>query len=203
MSLRLRFAVRLVLIAVLSGWAAAANAVYLSERGQAAYLSGAIDAGDAAALEAFLAKPRAAPIKVIYLYSFGGRVVEAMEMAGILRKRGVATAVEARSTRCDSACTMLFAGGVQRYYVDGDSVYEGNTGFYGLGYHPSHNRGFGRNPDIASGRGTEIMERFYQSMGQPGAIQMMRLASIDTLFRPNGQTALKLKLATSLARPPY
>ena len=47
------------------------------------------------------------------------------------------------------------------------------------------------------------MEKFYSEMGQPGAIQMMRGAAIDTLFRPNGQTALKLKLATSLSRPQF
>jgi len=72
----------------------------------------------------------------------------------------------------------------------------------GLGFHSAHIRGeVGHSGFTASDEGTERMRKFYTRMGQPGAAKLVENAPANALFRPNGQTTLAYKIATSLSAP--
>lgn len=195
----------LALIAGAGLWLAAYPAratVYLSERGSRVYLSGEFEPGDDQRLAALLAQPRIRRIEVIYLDSFGGSIVAGIRIGRLIRKAGLATAVDAAAARCDSACTLIFAGGVRRYYVGGAAVFEGTSGRGGLGYHPAHVRDPAWTRASYSDKGTGMMAAFYREMGQPRAAELMAKAGFSTIYRPSGATALSLRIATSLDEPP-
>ena len=175
---------------------------WLSESGSKAWISGMIGPDDDKKFEEFLKKPRAQKLKTIYLSSPGGYLRPAVAIGTMIRKAGLATAVEADKVLCDSACNVIFAGGVKRYYVRGDSVTEGFSAMTGLGYHPSSNMRDLRSYATYSDKGTDAMLKYYQAMGQPRAGELARKASFNTIFRPNGKTALQMNIATSLAEPP-
>lgn len=180
----------------------ASATVYLSERGGRIYLSGEFEVGDEQRFAALLAQPRARKIAVVYLDSFGGSIAAGIKIGRIIRKAGLATAVDASAARCDSACTLIFAGGVRRYYVGGASVFEGTSARGGLGYHPAHTRDPAWTRASYSDKGTGMMAAFYREMGQPGAADLMKRAGFSTIYRPSGATALSLRIATSLDEPP-
>jgi hypothetical protein len=193
---------RFALIAVMSAFAFPASAIWLSENGATATLTGSIETGDDAVFRAFLDRPRAQPIRVLYLSSHGGKLTPAFEMGRMIRKAGIVTAVQADSSVCSSACTFIFAGGVRRHNVNGNSVFEGMTSLTGLGFHPSHRESGNRvHSSMLSETGTERMRKFYAEMGMPRATELMEKAAINTLYRPGGQTSLTLRIATSLSAP--
>jgi hypothetical protein len=194
--------VLLPLLAVLS-WLmpAPAQAIFLSEEGQTAYLSGPIEAGDAAVFAAFLSRPRPTKIAVLYLSSLGGTLEAGLAIGRMVRRAGLTTAVNATQTECDSACTFIFAGGVRRHYVNGDKVFAGFTGMSGLGYHPVTRRGNRTTPNVKALEATDLARRFFIEMGQPGAAALADLAGINSVYRPSGAMALQLHIATSLAPP--
>lgn len=175
--------------------------LYITERDGAAYLSGLFEKADVESFAAFLADAGKRGIRVIYLDSLGGEVVAGIAMGKLIRKAGLATAVDAGRARCDSACTLIFAGGVRRHYIGGGDVYEGFSGRGGLGYHPAHSRDGSWTRAEASAKGTAMMAAHYRAMGQPGATEMMRRAGFSSTYRPSGATALALRIATTLDAP--
>lgn len=185
----------------LAAAAAPASALSFSERDGVAHLQGAFENGDEDAFRSFLEQPRPHKIRVLYLYSYGGKIAPAVRIAEMVRRAGIATAVNATRDVCDSACTLVFAAGVRRHYVDGQYVYEGQSSRTGLGYHPAR-----RLVNMAEGShlsegGSEVLRLFYARMGSPRAAELMREAAINTVYRPSGATALRLGLATSLSAP--
>lgn len=68
----------------------------------------------------FKASPR---IRAVHLTSIGGRIGEARQLANFIRSRGLTTYV---STHCESACTLAFAAGKERWIASG-----GKLGFHG------------------------------------------------------------------------
>lgn len=178
-----------------------AAAIWLSENGAVATLTGPIVDGDEAVFKAFLDRPRARPIGVIYLSSGGGRITPAIQIGRMIRKAGLTTAVQADSASCASACTIIFAGGIRRHYIGGDSVYEGLTGKTGLGFHPAHRDGGRVEGHGPSEAGTRRLRGFYAEMGMPRAVELMEKAAFNTLYRPGGRTALDMRIATSLQAP--
>jgi hypothetical protein len=178
-----------------------AQAIFLSEEGQTAYLSGPIEPGDAAVFAAFLSRPRPTKITVLYLSSFGGSLEAGLAIGRMVRRAGLTTAVNADQTECDSACTFIFAGGVRRHYVNGDKVFAGFTGMSGLGYHPVTRRGNRTTPNMKAFDATDLARRFFIEMGQPGAAALADRAGINSVYRPSGAMALQLHIATSLASP--
>lgn len=178
-----------------------ASAIWLSENGPAATLTGPFTVGDEAVFKAFLEKPRAQPIRVLYLSSAGGKIAPAMAIGRMVRKAGLATVVDADAASCSSACTFVFVAGVRRHYVNGDHVSEGLSAQNGLGFHPAH-RDRGRvEGSRLSERGSERARAYYAAMGTPRAAELMDKAAFNTLYRPNGQTALALRIATTLSAP--
>ncbi|GJD61968.1 hypothetical protein [Methylobacterium frigidaeris] len=187
--------------AVLMTGAGPSRAMSLSESGDRVMLAGSIVPGDGEAFARFLAGPHAQPLRVVYLDSGGGKVLEGIAIGRAIRRAGLVTAVDAHAARCDSACTLIFAGGVRRYYVHGDDVYEGMSGRSGLGFHTAHRPGNRVEASTLNERGTDAMRRFYGEMGQPGAATLVDKAAFNTLYRPSGSTALSLGIATSLQAP--
>lgn len=198
--LKIVFLAAAVLAAPVS--AAPAHAVYLSEDGAAAFLRGRIDKGDGEVFKTFVERPRAAPLKVIYLDSYGGDLAAGISIGTQLRKARMDTAVKAESANCASACTLIFAGGIRRFNIGGDKITPGLQGFTGLGYHPANQLDDRKFFALKSQIGTDIMARFYALMGQPGAASFLsRGAAINTLYRPSGKETLDLRAATSLTAP--
>lgn len=181
--------------------ASPAAALTLRESGGVALLRGSIEKGDAKVLAAFFERPRVTPLRVIWLESGGGSLAEGILMAKEIRKTKIATAVDATGAYCDSACTFLFVAGAARHYVRGDRIMEGLSGLTGLGFHVSSIRGDRVRPSVLSDKGTQDMAAFYREFGVPGAADLAQKAMFNAMFRPNGETALKLGIATSLAPP--
>jgi hypothetical protein len=193
----------LVAASVVLASIAASPAVGLSfsDRGSEAFVTGRFDFGDEARFEEFLARPRPAPLRVVYLNSHGGNLQAGIEIGRLIRRARLATAVLATRDVCDSACTLAFAGGVRRHNVGGESVYEGMSSMLGLGFHPAHRRGNYVTPSMKTEDGTARIRAFYAEMGLPRAAELMDRAAINTLYRPSGRTTLELRIATSLAAP--
>lgn len=183
-------------------WIAPASALTLIDRGGGhAELRGRFDTGDELVFKQFLAQPRAQRIRVLWLHSPGGILSSGLAIGKMVRQSGLATAVDANAAYCDSACTLVFVAGAPRHYVNGASVMEGQASLTGLGFHGSFTRDNAINPAMRSDQGTRDMIVFYRSMGVPGAVDLMRRAAISTLYRPNGATALRLRIATTLIAP--
>ncbi|AWB24492.1 hypothetical protein DA075_29530 [Methylobacterium currus] len=187
--------------AISTAGAGPSQAMSLSESGDRVTLVGTIVPGDGEAFARFLAGPHAQPPRVVYLDSGGGKVLEGIAIGRAIRRAGLVTAVDAHAARCDSACTLIFAGGVRRHYIHGEDVYEGMSGRSGLGFHTAHRPGNRVEANTLNEHGSDNMRRFYAEMGQPGAATLVDKAAFNTLYRPSGSTALGLGIATSLQAP--
>ncbi len=177
------------------------QAIYLSESGGVARLSGTFERGDEVTFAKFLAQPRRVPLRVLWLDSHGGALPPALAIGWLVKKARLTTAVDATRGVCDSACTMIFVAGAKRHYVNGQKVFEGMSSQSGLGFHSANMRGVGGAPSIKSDAGTALLFEYYRRIGAAAAIELSQRAAIDTVFRPNGATALRLRIATSLAPP--
>lgn len=173
----------------------------MAENGSVATLSGFFENGDEVRFKALLDRPRAAPLRVLYLNSPGGALKAGLDIGRLVRRAGLTTAVEADRHVCDSACTLAFAGGVRRHYVNGARIFEGMTAMTGLGFHPAWRRGNAVNPSLKSDEATSQVRAFYAEMGMPRAAELMDRAAINSMYRPSGRTSLALGIATSLSAP--
>lgn len=195
------------LLPMLAAWlltiaaAQPASAIYLSESGPVATLTGNFGVGDAQTFREFMARPRTQAIQVLFLNSPGGAINEAIEIARLVRRARLATAVDASVASCDSACTLVFAAGVRRHYVHGDQIADGFSSMLGLGFHGAHRRGDRITLATKSTEATERMRALFAEMGIPRAATLMAKAGFDTLYRPSGKTAVELGIATSVAAP--
>lgn len=178
---------------------APAQSFTLTVSGSVSTFTGHISPGDGKSFRELLNAPRPQPIRVLYLQSGGGSVSDGIEIARAVRRAGLVTAVDASGATCGSACTMIFIAGVRRHYVHGDSVREGFSSMTGLGFHRAH-KGGNYNALLSSGD-TDRMCALYAEMGVPRACDLVMGASFGPQFRPSGETALKLGIATSLEAP--
>lgn len=198
-----RFLVKAALtgVAVVAATAAQAD-IQIRVRGNVAYLSShRLMRGDAMEFAAFLQQPEASRVRVVYLNSKGGNTQVAMRIGQMIRERGLDTGFDARRARCVSACTTMFVGGVNRYYVGGNGVRDGIGTRHGLGFHPSNGG------QMNEGRVNE----YYERMGVPGASALRyRVYSRDSVERgmgprrmyfAGGNSALRAGVATSTYAP--
>lgn len=182
-----------------------AQSLELSLKGSNVYLSGLINLGDNAKFEAFLLVNRGKSLRMVHLDSPGGWSGDMQEIARAIRKAGLSTAVDASRATCASACTVLFAAGVQRYYYNAERISEGvrkaDTA-PGLGYHGASNS---RSTIISGGQGpgtgTQQVINMYYEMGSGQAAKLVTQADPSQLYMINGQTALSMGIATSTSRP--
>ena len=148
----------------------AALALSISEAGQGvAQISGRIEFGDDATVETFLGQSRAQPIRLLKLDSPGGRVSVAARIAQTIRKSRISTVVDASSARCESACTLIFAGGVKRYYLNAESILDG-VGFGRRWLHRGNDLSAARDEDP---RVTQRMLDTFRTMGMPAAAKFV------------------------------
>lgn len=80
----------------------------------AAFAEGTITPGTADAFAEFLASERAKSVTEIVLHSPGGSVIDAADMARMIRDAGLDTRILADGY-CASSCPLVFAGGVKRF----------------------------------------------------------------------------------------
>jgi hypothetical protein len=166
-------------------------------------LSGNIVDGDEHRFREIMDSPAGANIRVVRLNSGGGKIEPAGQIGRIIRRRGLATLVEAGSSRCGSACTVIFASGATRHYVGADRIQDGEVGrdaYRGLAYHQGNNplsRASGR----FSGQATGAMISWYYEFGSSGARDLPDKAPPQKFYQISGATALSRGIATSLSRP--
>ena len=179
--------------------------VELEARGAVAFLhSERLLPGDEETFEQFLAEPRQEPIRIVYLDSRGGSTQTAIEIGRSIRAHHIATAFHVGHGRCVSACTTMFVGGVQRYYIGSDDVQDGVATHLGLGFHPSQ----------GGARAEDLVSDYYRDMGVEGANGLRyRVYSRESVMEPTegrntnrlffagGRSALAAGVATSTAEP--
>lgn len=191
-----------LVLGVAMGFAAPAAAAWFGVQGNSITLRGMIVEGDAERLAGLLRGLDPRRPRLLYLESGGGEVRASVALAKLIRREKLTTVVDASRSHCDSGCTLAFVAGARRHYLHGDTVHEGLSGaYYGLGFHPAHMRAVGRIPGQASPQASGELEKIYRMMGTPGAIELMNRAAFNTYFRPNGRTAMAMRIATSLGAP--
>ena len=186
-------------LAVLAFTSRPATALEFSTRGDVMTLRGPIRDGD----DALFREALGGGVRVVNLNSGGGKIQPASEIARLIRSKGLTTVTDASSALCASACTVIFAGGRQRYYLNAGNLTEGafsKTNFRGLGFHEG-NDPLSREKNHYSGRATANMINMYYEMGISAASSLATKAPPEQYYRISGPTALSFGIATSLSRP--
>ena len=106
------------------------TAMTIKEVGDQLILSGAIVDGDTAKVRQALAKSTSIRT-VVVRNSPGGYVPTAYEIANLMREKRLRTAV---SGYCNSGCSRIFLGGVDRRFTDDYPLSMTNVGFHGHYY---------------------------------------------------------------------
>jgi hypothetical protein len=118
-----------LLLCALALASAGARAMDFNAAGDTLVLSGAVDGNDLARLRDHMA---GAHYRLVLLHeSPGGDPFNGYQIANWIRSEGLATAV---SGKCESACGLIFLGGVQRSFSDGRPIGETMVGLHGA-YH--------------------------------------------------------------------
>ncbi len=189
----------------LTGSGAARADVELQARGPVAFLhSDRLLPGDEETFEQFLDQPRPEPIRIVYLDSRGGSTQTAIAIGRTIRAHGIATAFHVGRGRCVSACTTVFLGGVERYYIGSDAVQDGVATRLGLGFHPSTggSRGEGLIADYYRDMGVEGAERFRYNVYDRGSVmEPAGGRNSYQVFFAGGRSAIASGVATSTAEP--
>ena len=166
-------------LAALVGSAAVSSAqadVQFEQRGAVAYLhSQHLRPGDEEQVREFL--DSAQGVRIVYMDSRGGNPRAAMAIGQMIRERGLDTGFNpSHGSRCASACTAMFMGGVRRYYLGGEHVRDAANSRVGLGFHmPRH----------PTQEGEDTMNEYYRSMGAGGATALRyHIYSRDSLDQP-------------------
>jgi hypothetical protein len=172
-----------------------AHAGEIRASGRTITISGEIVPGDQFKFRDLLKETAAATIR---LNSPGGDIYTAGEIARQIRASGSSTIVDAASDSCISACTILFAGGQRRLYLNAERVGESPDpgDFRGLGFHQaSHPDQSG--PGRYSGEGAAQMKSLYYEFGVPNAATLAKSASPDEVFLITGREAVAMGIATA------
>jgi hypothetical protein len=115
--------------ALLLGALPVARAMEFHAVGDILVLSGAVDGADLVRLKDHLAERK---FKLVLLHdSPGGDLFNGYQLANRIRSEGLDTAV---SGKCESACALVFLGGVQRSFSDGSPIGVTMVGLHGA-YH--------------------------------------------------------------------
>lgn len=175
-----------------------AQACEMSLAGKALWLRGHIDAGDQTKFHDLIDSAGAGRVAAVHLDSRGGDIYSAGEIARQIRTAGLSTVVDASQHVCASSCTIIFAGGVRRVYLNADRVggLSSGRGFKGLGFH----EGALADPygaDTYSGAATALMISLYQELGVPSAANLVDRASPEAIYGLSGAMAMRLGIATN------
>ena len=175
----------------------------IDRRGATITLAGAIVGGDEFKFRDMLKAAGGGAVEIVNLNSDGGDIAPAGEIGRLIRTRRLATLVDGMRAKCASACTVIFAGGVRRYYINAETLSEGpmsNSNFIGLGFHDGNSQ-LALAKNKYSGRASAQMIGFFYEFGIPRAAALVTKAPPEQLYRISGQTALAIGIATALRRP--
>lgn len=178
-----------------------ACALEIGGKGALVLLAGPIKPGDSSRFRDFLKAAPAGRYHAVALASGGGVIIEAVEIARIIRAEHMATVVDAERFLCASACTILFAGGTERFYINAGRIVDGsNQRRTGLGFHDGNNA-LSLDAHHYSGRASGLVIDAYYEFGIPAAAQLVSRAAPNQLYIVSGETALRLGIATRLTFP--
>lgn len=188
-------------IALVGASAMDAEAMEMAAHGPVISLSGPIKPQDAPNFRAFF-EPIKSSVRVVDLNSTGGNIDAAVDIGRLIRANHLITEIDASRSICASACTVLFASGADRRYVNGDHIREGIGGFggHGLGYHEGNNKLL-PGADHFSGQASANMISAYYEFGVGSAADLITKSGPRSLYFISSPTAMKLGIATSTARP--
>lgn len=160
---------------------------------------GDIRNGDQYTFKKLLTGAAPGQIRIVDLDSHGGFVFAAGEIAHEIRDKGLLTLVDAGRSTCVSACTILFAGGTGRLYLNAGGVPDGATTkpVRGLGFH-SGSSASSRDPNGYSGFGTGQVVDYYYAFGMAKAADLTTATPPNAVYMLSGPKALALGIATSL-----
>lgn len=118
------------LVAAAALAAPAARAMEFNAVGDTLVMSGAVNGSDLARLKDHLVQGR---FRLVLLHdSPGGDLFNGYQLANRIRSEGLDTAV---SGKCESACGLIFLGGVQRSFSDGSDIGKTMVGLHGAYHH--------------------------------------------------------------------
>jgi len=189
-------AIGAVAIVSLCGFGAQSSEMSLA--GSALWLRGHIDVGDQFKFHDLIDSASAGRVLDVYLDSPGGDIYSAGEIARQIRAAGLNTVVDASQQVCASSCTIIFAGGIRRIYLNADAVggLSSGRGFRGLGFHEATDPGqYGAGG--YSGAATALMISLYHELGVPSAANLVDYAPPQAIYGLSGAMALRLGIATS------
>ena len=170
----------------------------MTVNGQRLFLSGSIKSGDQYKFRDLLAAH--SDIKLIDLKSTGGNIAAAGEIGRQIREKSLTTSVDGSTSVCGSACTIIFAAGVQRIYLNGSMIKDGPgspKNGRGLGYHEGNNfLANGKRGQSGSATGAAI--NWYYEFGSGRASALATKADWKHFYYVSSQTALEMGLATDI-----
>jgi hypothetical protein len=170
------------------------HAASVQRRAEVVTIEGRLSRGDHLRFEEAL---KDAGVKLIALDSGGGDIYTAFRIARLVRRLGLSTFLDASKARCQSACTLIFAAGIERYYVNGENLSDGvrERSRFGLGYHRGNSRSpnGGRNQ---SDRATQKMISGFNEFGSVFAAEFVERAQSNEIYVVSGTTALARGLST-------
>lgn len=172
----------------------------MSVNGQRMLLSGSIKSGDQYKFRDLIAAH--ANVKIIELKSTGGNIVAAGEMGRQIREKSLTTSVDGATSVCGSACTILFAAGVQRLYINGEMIKDGPgspKNGRGLGYHEG-NSFLANGKRGQSGSATGAVINWYYEFGAKQAAELATKADWKHFYYVSSPRALQMGLATEIKR---
>jgi hypothetical protein len=177
--------------------ASSANALGVSRNGVTITLSGGIVPGDHIRFREAMQGAR-----IVNLNSSGGNIAAALEVARLIRAAGMATVVDAARANCQSACTVIFAGGARRHYINAGAIADhgGRRGERGLGFHEGNAFGASGRRQQSGGASASMINAYYE-MGMGGAAKFVPMAAFRDMYYLSGATALSSGVATSLSPP--
>jgi hypothetical protein len=179
--------------------------IQLSQTGQFILLQGGICPGDDKRFKTFLA---AVPsnIRLIKLVSGGGNGGAAQAIGVMIRDAGFNTYVDATRDRCASACTHIFAAGVERFYAGSSNIKTGRDARLGLGYHYLNSRRPDQTDDekdkIFNATTAVYLKKMLAPAGVEAVTALMSNNRTTQMTWLNGNEALQAGIATSLSSPP-
>ncbi len=192
-----------VVATLLSLSSPAAQALEFQAHGNTIYAVGVIKPGDEFKFKDFFNSLPKGSAKIVDLASPGGFIMPALEIARLIRADGLTTYVDASRSLCASACTVLFAGGTQRHYVNAPGQAgqpKAGTVLRGLGFHEGGSP-LSQAADHYSGQASAMVIDAFYELGVPGAADFVTKASPRQIMLLDGETARRIGFATSLAKP--
>ena len=174
-----------------------AQAIEIFEKDNRIFISGSIKPGDQFKFKEFVSEHPT--LKIVDLNSGGGFIKAAGQIGDQIRAKSLTTVIDAARSRCGSACTIIFAAGTNRIYLNGSNIKEGVGDMRngrGLGYHEG-NDFLANGKRGQSGAATGEMIEWLYSFGARNAVPLLSKADWQHLYYVPSNTAISLGLATS------